>query len=327
MSMPFQAPIYGSHLAEAQREWAAVAKAISRFEPVKVVVPPGSRNQMRALLGDGVDLIELPYDDGWLRDNGPIFVTGSDGSRTGMDWGFNGWGGAFDEYGQTWHRDDRLPISLLEDLGIPREAAPMVLEGGSVQADGNDTILTTEECLLNPNRNPSMDKAQIEAMLLERFGARKVIWLPYGLIGDLTSGHVDGVAMWLAPGRVIAQTDPADAAEQERLAQNLAVLRSSTDADGTPLDVVEFPILPRGSFAGLPKLSFTYLNFAFANDGLIVPATGDEEIDRKPLGMLQEIVPDREIVGVPASTINWAGGGVHCITQQLPSAPRCRPRD
>jgi agmatine deiminase len=321
MSMPFQARIYGAHLAEAQREWAAVAKAISRFEPVKVVVPPGSTNRMRELLGNGVDLIELKYDDGWLRDDGPIFVTGSDGSRTGLDWGFNGWGGAFDKFGQTWHRDDRLPMSLLEDLGIVREAVPMILEGGSVQADGNGTILTTEECLLNPNRNPSMDKAQIEAMLLERFGARKVIWLPYGLIGDLTSGHVDGVAMWLAPGRVIAQTDLSDAAEQERLARNLAVLRSSTDAAGKPLDVLEFPMLPRGSFAGLPKLAFTFLNFAFAKDGLIVPITGDDKIDSKGMGMLREIVADREIVGVPASTINWAGGGVHCITQQLPAAP------
>ncbi len=320
MSMPFQRAIYGRRLDHAQREWAAVAVAISRFEAVRVVVPPNSSDRMRRLLGSGPDLIELEYDDGWLRDNGPIFVTGSGGTRTGLDWRFNGWGGAFDQFGQTWHKDDRLPVPLLKALGISRQAVPMILEGGSVQSDGNGTILTTEECLLNPNRNPSMDRAEIEATLLETFGARKVIWLPYGMLGDLTSGHVDGVAMWIGPGRVIAQTDPTHAEEQERLAANLAVLRSSTDAGGDPLDVVEFPTLPRGSFAGLPPASFTYLNFAFARDGLVVPVTGDGERDREGLGTLREIVTDREIVGVPAPTINWAGGRAHCITQQLPAA-------
>jgi agmatine deiminase len=320
MSMPFKEVIYGRRVADAQREWAGVAKAIARFEPVKVIIPPGSSRQMRGLIGSEVRLIEIAYDDGWLRDNGPIFVTGSDGFRTGLDWGFNGWGGAFDKFGQTWHKDDLLPTPLLKDLGIPREGVPMILEGGSVQSDGNGTILTTAECLLNPDRNPSMNKAQIEAMLVQRFGARKVIWLPFGLIGDLTSGHVDGVAMWISPGRVIAQTDPENTAEQERLAENLALLRASTDADGKPLDVVEFPMLPRGSFMGLPAASFTYLNFGFTNGGVVVPVTGDAKQDREGLGILREIITDREIVGVPAATINWAGGGVHCITQQLPAA-------
>lgn len=320
MSMPFQARIYGRLLPDAQREWAGVARAIARFEPVKMVIPPGSTGAMRALLGKNVELMEFRYDDGWLRDNGPVFVIEPNGSRTGLDWGFNGWGGAFDRWGQTWHKDNLLPAPLLQRLGIPRESVSMILEGGSVQADGNGTILTTEECLLNPNRNPSMNKAQIEAILLQRFGARKVIWLPYGLIGDLTSGHVDGVAMWIGPGRVIAQTDPDDAQEQARLAQNLDVLHSSTDADGNPLEVVEFPFLPRGSFAGLAQVSFTYLNFGFANHGLVVPLTGRAKLDRKGLGMLRDIFTDRDVVGVPAPTINWAGGGVHCITQQLPAA-------
>ena len=318
--MPFQATIYGRRLPDVQREWAGVAKTISRFEHVKVVIPPGSTEAMRDLLGKNIELMEFRYDDGWLRDNGPVVVVEPDGSRTGLDWGFNGWGGAFDKWGQTWHKDNRLPLPLLQQLGIARESVPMVLEGGSVMADGNGTILTTEECLLNPNRNPSMDKAQIETMLLQRFGARKIIWLPFGLLGDLTSGHVDGVAAWVGPGRVIAQTDPDNASEQARLAQNLDVLHSSTDADGNPLDVIEFPFLPRASFGGLPKLSFTYLNFGFARGALVVPVTGAANLDRKGLGMLRDIVTDRRVVGVLSATINWAGGGVHCITQQLPAA-------
>lgn len=321
MSMPFRTAIYGRRLATAQREWAAVAAAISRSEPVTLVVPPGGSDAIRALVGEPVDLVELEYDDGWLRDNGPIFVT--EGERiTGLDWGFNGWGGAFDAFGQTWRKDDRLPASLLRELGVEREAVPMVLEGGAVLSDGGGTILTTEECLLNPNRNPSMDRDRIEETLLASFGARQVIWLPYGLIGGRTSGHVDGVAMWIEPGRVVAQTDPADPPERERLLANLDVLRSASDAEGNPLDVVEFPLLARGSFEGLPPTSFTYLNVAFTRDAVIVPVTGEEASDREALAMLREILPDREVVGVPAATINWAGGGVHCITQQLPtSAP------
>ena len=318
--MPYRRAIYGRRLEQAQREWGAVASAIARFEPVMLVVPPGGGELAGALVDEGVDLLELAYDDGWLRDNGPVFVVEGSGAVTGLDWMFNGWGGAFDRFGQTWHRDDRLPVSLLRTLAIPREPIPMVLEGGSVLSDGNGAILTTEECLLNPNRNPSMDKAQIEAALLEAFGARTVIWLPYGMLGDLTSGHVDGVAAWIGPGRVLAQTDPEGPREQERLQANLEVLRAANDAEGNPLDVIEFPFLPSGSFGGLPPGSFAYLNVAFAKDALVVPVTGTESVDRPAVELLDELVTDREIVGVPMPTANWAGGGAHCITQQLPSA-------
>jgi agmatine deiminase len=321
MSMPHKAVIYGSaaRLAQVQVEWAGVAKAIAAFEPLTMVVPPGEESFMRELLGPEIDLMRLPYDDGWLRDNGPIFVT--DGtSRTGLDWRFNGWGGAFDKFGQTWHLDDRLPVPLCRELGIPSEPVDMVLEGGAVQSDGEGTIITTEECLLNPNRNPSMTKPDIESELLANFGAQKVIWLPYGLLGDLTSGHVDGVCMYIGPGRVLAQTAPESPKEQARLQANLEVLKSATDAKGRKLDVVQFPFLPVDSFAGLPVASSTYINFGFVNEGLVVPLTGVESYDTKGLGMLRDIITDRKIVGVPAPTINWAGGGVHCITQQLPAA-------
>jgi agmatine deiminase len=277
-----------------------------------------SRGFVHHVRGRYFDLAPFSYDDGWLRDNGPIFVT--DGrSLTGLDWKFNGWGGAFDRWGQTWHKDDVLPGPLCEELGIPSRPVDLVLEGGSVQSDGEGTILTTEECLLNPNRNPSMSKADIEAMLLSNFGARKVIWLPYGLLGDLTSGHVDGVAMYIGPGRVLAQMAPEDPKEQERLLANLDVLRSATDARGRKLEVVEFPLLPVGSFGGPADVTFTYINLGFANGGLIVPITGDDSYDKRGLGMMKDIFADREVVGVSVPTINWAGGGVHCITQQIPA--------
>ncbi len=318
MAMPYRRQIYGRRLAQVQREWSEVAAAIARFEPLHVVVPPGTRRATLGL-GEDVGMVELAYDDMWIRDNGPIVVTGTDGSRVGLDWRFDGWGGAFDRFGQTWARDDRLPEPLLSSLGMPRETVDMVLEGGAVQSDGNGTILTTRENLLEAGRNPELSDAEVEAALLDRFGARQVIWLPFGLLGDLTAGHVDGVAMFVGRGRVVAQTDPSNDQEQERLAENLRVLRAASDVDGRPLDVLEFPLLPRGSFGGNAPTSFTYVNVAFADGALVVPTTGDERLDREALGLWGEIVPDREIVGVVAATLNWAGGAVHCITQQVPT--------
>jgi agmatine deiminase len=320
MAMPHKAVIYGSaaRLAQAQSEWADVARAIAGFEPVTMVIPRGQRTQMGQLLGADVELLMLRYDDGWLRDSGPIVV--DDGTtRTGLDFVFNGWGGAFDQYGQTWHLDNRLPIPLCNRLAIPRTPVDMVLEGGAVQNDGEGTLITTEECLLNPNRNPSMSKADIEAALLANFGAQKVIWLPYGLLGDLTSGHVDGVCVFVAPGRVLAQTAPDDPKEQQRLQANLDVLNAATDAKGRALDVVEIPLLPFGRFGGLAPATFTYVNLGFANGGVVVPLTGEKRFDTQGLGMIRDAIPDREVVGVAAPTINWAGGGVHCITQQVPA--------
>lgn len=282
-----------------------------------MVIPPGRRGEMRELLGKKVTLLELPYNDGWLRDNGPIFL--SDGaSRTGLDWGFNGWGGAF---GQPFALDDALPGPLCQRFGIPRQEFPIVMEGGSLQCDGQGTIITTEECLLNPNRNPSMTKAEIEAALLANFNAQKVIWLPYGLLGDLTSGHVDGVCQFIGSARVIAQVDPNDAQENARLQDNLDVLEASTDALGRPLEVVRFPFLPRARFAGGPRVSHCYINFYPTNNqGLIVPTAGLEAKDRAALRRLRQIFPGREVVGVPTPNMTWAGGGVHCVSQQLPKA-------
>lgn len=320
MSMPFSGWIYNwkkKRLEDIQREWAAVGRAIVDFEPVTMVIPFGDRHRMRKLLGHRVDLLEADYNDGWLRDNGPIFI--SDGSTlTGLDWVFNGWGGAF---GQPFTLDDTLPVELLSDLGVARQAVPVVMEGGSLIGDGQGTIITTEECLLNPNRNPGMTKQQIETALLDNFHAQKVIWLPYGLLGDLTSGHVDGVCMYVAPAKVIAQVDPDNAAENSRLQANLAVLGSETDALGRPFEIVKFPILPRARFSDGPRVSHCYINFYPVKGGLIAPLAGIDEPDRKALRRLKGLFPGRKVVGVPTPTATWAGGGVHCFTQQMPKVP------
>jgi len=318
MAMPFRPALYGRRLDDCRREWAAVAGAIARFEPVKMVVSPGTDGQVRELLDPRIDLMPLRYDDGWIRDSGPIFL--SNGSvLTGLDWGFNGWGGAWDRYWSDWSADDSLPVAVCRKLDIPSRTIPMVLEGGAVQCDGGRTVITTEECLLNPNRNPTMTKGKIEDALKSNFNARKVIWLPYGLLGDLTSGHVDGVCVFIGPGKVLAQTDVADPEERRRLAANLVVLRSETDAEGRPLEVAEFPLLPRAHFAGGPLTSHSYINFGFADGGLVVPLSGLDREDTQALEGLRDLFPDREVAGVPTPTMTWAGGGVHCVTQQVPA--------
>jgi agmatine deiminase len=322
MSIPWKASIYGRRLAAARREWAAVAAAIARFEPVVMVVPPGSTGATRELVGRGdVRLLELTYDDGWLRDNGPIIVERG-AEPLALDWRFNGWGGAFDRFGQTWHDDDALPGALCRALELPRRAVDMVLEGGSVLSDGAGTIFTTQECLLDASRNPGMSRREIDAALRRWFGASTVVWLPFGLLGDLTGGHVDGVAMPIGPGRILAQVDPAGGEEGERLAANLDVLRAARDAGGRPYEIVEVPSLPRARVAGGPVVSHVYLNLAFARDAVIVPLAGVEE-DRVALGLLREVFVDREVVGVRTPTMTWAGGGVHCVTQPWPR-PRAR---
>ena len=319
MAAPYREQIYGRRLGLVQREWLLVLEAIARFEPVVAVVPSTERDVTR-MVHDDVETVPLAYDDMWIRDNGPIVLL-DDRDRTGLDWRFDGWGGAFDRFGQTWQDDDLLPSPLLARLGLPREPVDMVLEGGAILSGGNGTILSTRENLFGSGRNRAMSEREIEAELLSRLGGSSLIALPFGLLDDLTGGHVDGVAAFLGPGRVLAQTDPAGGEEGERLAENLSVLRSATDAGGAPFEVIEFPLLPRGSFGGMPPGTFTYVNLVLVDGAVIVPTTGDDRLDRQAIGTFRDIVTDREIVGVPAPTLNWAGGGPHCVTQPLPAAP------
>ncbi len=317
MSMPYRPQIYGRRLRAVQREWADLARLIGTFEPVHAVVPRPEQ-AMPASASGVVQMFRLPYDDMWIRDNGPIIVV-DETDRIGLDWHFDGWGGAFDGFGQTWADDDRLPEDLLQAMGLPREPVDMVLEGGAILSDGEGTIFTTRENLLEAGRNPSLSDHEIEGELHRRLGTSSVVWLPYGLMGDLTAGHVDGVACVLGPGRVLAQTDRAGGEEGERLQANIDALRAATDGSGRRLEVVEFPMLPRGSFGGMPASTFTYVNLIFVDGGMIVPTTGEEALDREALGLLREIEPDREVVGLAAPTMNWAGGGFHCVTRPVPA--------
>jgi agmatine deiminase len=324
MAWPVRVDLWGAGLAQARRDYAQIANAIAAFEPVLMAAPAGAAADARRRCGRAVEVVELAIDDSWIRDSGPIFVTSgavpdvAPGARrrAAVDFGFNGWGEKFLPY----DRDDALPAALLAHLGVDRFEAPLVLEGGSISVDGEGTLITTEQCLLNPNRNPELDREQIEALLGEYLGAEKVIWLPHGLLEDHdTDGHVDNVAAFVAPGRVLLQTAPPGSPNHERLAENLDCLRSASDARGRPIEVVELETLPATEVRGLPGC-VPYTNLYLANGALIVPVAGDDpDRDAEVLGMLASVYAPREVVPVPGRMLAEGGGGVHCITQQVPA--------
>jgi agmatine deiminase len=317
MAWPARLELWGEGLAEAKAEYAAVARAIAGFEPVLMVTPPGCAEEVRHACGSGVEAIELPIDDSWMRDSGPIIVTGTDARRGGVDFRFNGWGEKFAPY----ERDDAMNEPLLAHLGIERFPADLVLEGGSISVDGEGTLIATEQCLLHPNRNPSLGREEIEARLREYLGVQTVIWIGNGLLEDHdTDGHVDNVAQFVAPGVVLAQTvdDPADP-NHEPMAENLERLRSVPDARGRRLEVIELGVLPRTTVRGASGV-VPYVNLYVANGVVVVPTCGDDpDRDREVLGRLRAVFGSREVVGVPARMLAEGGGGVHCITQQVPA--------
>jgi len=308
--------LWGPLLPKLQAEFAAVAQAINQFEQVTMIAHPGHGDEAANQCGAGVDVIEIPLDDSWVRDSGPIFVDRG-GQRLGMDFGFNAWGEKY----PNWEKDDYLPIPVCEYLGIPCHTVKPVLEGGAIIGDGEGTIITTEECLLNPNRNGYVSKAQVERGLRRALGAEKVVWLPWGLTpDDITDGHVDGVAAYVAPGRVLMQTYPSGGGFSDeiriRLEENMAVLSNETDARGRSFDIIEFPVLTKAPFHGF-NILFTYLNFYHANGAIIVPIANTSD-DADALARLESVFPEQQIVPVVTPSINFGGGGIHCITQQIP---------
>lgn len=311
MAWPSRADLWGGRLGEATRDYAAVARAIAAFEPVVMICNPGHAGSIRDLCGAGVTPLEIPINDSWCRDSGPAFVRNAAGDVAVVGFGFNAWG-------NRWHPhdDDALLSRRLADwLGLEYFHAPFVLEGGSFFVDGKGTLVTTEQCLLNPNRNPTMTRQQIEQGLYDYLGASTIVWLPFGHSLDTgpagTDGHVDGVLQYAASGRVLleAVADPSSP-EHARGIANAAVLAAARDADGREFDVF---VLDPG-----PLASVSYANYYLPNGGVIVPI-GNDDCDAPALARLRELHPDREVVGVPGEVIAFGGGGPHCITQQVPS--------
>jgi agmatine deiminase len=321
----------------AQGAFTAVADAIARHEPVTVLASARQWEHARASLPAGVRVVETTTDDAWARDTAPTFVVDrATGRRRGVDWVFNAWGGLDGGLYFPWDADDQVAAKVCELEGDDRYRAPLVLEGGSVHVDGEGTCLTTEECLLHPNRNPGMDKAAIEAALVAYLGVEKVVWIPRGVVGDETDGHVDNLACFSRPGRVLLTwTEDADDPQAAVSAEARRVLEASTDARGRRLEVVPVPspgplAVTAGEAAGVDRserarprragdrMAGSYVNFLIAN-GVVVHPLLDPRRDDEAHELLVRAFPGREVTGVPGREILLGGGNVHCITQQVPA--------
>lgn len=317
MAFPWDATdAWGGKLKDVQTEVANVARAIARYEPVLMVAMTGRADLVRQMCGPTVTVIEYPINDCWPRDNGPIFTLNQNGKkRVGLDFRFNGWGNKY-----PWDKDDLLPVGVCQYLNTPRTPVDMVLEGGAVITDGQGTLIVTEECLLNPNRNPNMTRGQIEDALLATYGASKMIWLPYGLAhDDITNGHVDLVAAYAGPAKLLINTQPNTGNDNEaRLQANKEVLQYATDAQGRAFELVEMQQQPHFTITGYEVKTFSYTNYHSANTGVVVPLAG-VPADAVALEQIRGLYPGREVVGVITRTLAWGGGGVHCITQHIPA--------
>lgn len=307
---------WGKHLEAARNNYAEVANAIAAFEPLTMLVNTEDAAGARRALTSDIEIVEMPFEYAWTRDSGPVVVVDEEGNRAGIDFRFNSWGEKFLPYGQTAASAE----AVLAVLGIERIESPMVLEGGAITVDGRGTLITTEQCLLNANRNPGMSKEDIERELANKLGVEKIIWLPWGITDDwVTDGHVDAVCTFVRPGVVLAQScdDPADP-DYERLAANLEVLGEAMDATGRKLDVIELPPMPSDELDG-DVVPTVYANVYLANGGVIVPI-GESPTDENAIAILEKTFPDREVVGVSGAALSYGGGGPHCVTMQIPAA-------
>ena len=319
----------------AEQAFIQVAEAISKFEQVTMLVSGRQFVNARNKLPGQVRVIEMSNNDSWMRDVGPTFVINDKGNIRLVDWDFNAWGGLEEGLYFPWDQDDLIPRKVAEIVGVDRYKAPLVMEGGSIHVDGEGTLITTEECLLNPNRNPKLSRQQIEEYLKDYLSVEKIIWLPRGCYNDETDGHVDNLCCYIRPGVVALNwtddpEDPQYAISQEAY----RLLTESADAKGRMLEVHKLHqptpvIVTAEECEGIDQVEGTiprqegdrmaasYVNFYIADGGVIVPLF-DDPFDQKAIDKLQELFPEREVVGVYAREIILGGGNIHCITQQQP---------
>jgi agmatine deiminase len=258
-----------------------------------------------------------PTNDAWCRDHGPIFVQRTVDHRVEemiLDWGYNAWGDKYPPY----DLDDVIPSRIGADLGIPVLSPGIVLEGGSIDVNGAGTLLTTESCLLHPNRNPHLDRSEIESMLKRYLGVTQVLWLGEGIEGDDTDGHVDDLARFVDARTVVTavEVDPADS-NYAPLQDNLERLGKMTDQDGKPLRIIPLP-MPRPLWHEGQRLPASYANFYIGNGVVLMPAY-DSERDEIARGILQDLFPTRRVVPIESTDLAWGLGACHCVTQQWPA--------
>jgi agmatine deiminase len=312
MAWPCRDGLWASE-ASTRRDYANVANAIARFEPVRMLVPSHKLDDARGLLDERVDIVEMAIDDSWSRDSGPNFLVGGE-TLAGSDWVFNAWGGKYEPYDQ----DALMAGRILEIAGADHFPSWLVAEGGGITVDGEGTVITTESCFLNGNRNPGRTRKEIEDELCRTLGAEKVIWIPGDPEETETDGHIDGIAAFVEPGRVLVEVNPDTSDPHYSVGvRNTIALKNQTDARGRKLELefIDEGIYHEGIWNGGCS---SYINSYLANGAVIVPAYG---YDRDPgvIDTYAKLYPDREIVQVSIENLALGGGGIHCVTQQQPS--------
>ncbi len=305
--------------AEASyRAWSGVANAVNRFEPVVMVCNHGDAETARGYLDDGVQTLEVPLGDSWMRDIGPSFVVDEDGRLGAVDWTFNGWGGRTFPTGSA-DADIAKMVARRSDAELM--SSKLVNEGGAIHVDGEGTLLVTESVQLNRNRNPSWTRQEVEVEMNRLLGTSKVIWLPRGVLADTgalgTDGHVDTLACFVKPGVVVIHGQPDPSHPDHDVANEIeAIMQAETDAGGRELEVIVLDA-PKERYVHGEPLSCSYVNFSFVNNGVVLCAFDDPK-DEETAGIFRTLFPEREVVSVDAVPIFAGGGGVHCITQQEP---------
>jgi len=326
----------------ARRAFKEIITAISKSEELFVAAGESCYENAVTELSEieNVHVFKAETDDAWARDVAPTFVKNNAGEVRAVNWTFNAWGGEYNGLYPSWDKDDAFALYFAGLTGYKAyDAAPFVLEGGSIHSDGEGTVMVTGECLLSPGRNPDLTKEEIEEKLKLYLGAEKVIWLPNGIYNDETDGHVDNICAFIRPGEVVlAWTDDENDPQYALSLEDLKVLENETDAKGRKITVHKLPIPEKHVFIREEdllgyefeegederevgeRLAASYVNFYFSNDSVILPAFGGEntESDHEAVKIMEKLCPERKIVQIPARDILLGGGNIHCITQQIP---------
>jgi agmatine deiminase len=336
MLWPERADNWREAARPAQHAFVGVATAIAQFEPVTVGASAQHYAIARALLPEHVRVVELAHDDSWMRDVGPTFVVNKRRVVRGVDWHFNAWGGLNGGLYFPWDQDDLVARKVLEIESRERYRPSIINEGGAIHVDGEGTVLVTEECLLNANRNPGLSREQIEDQLRAYLGVTQVIWLGKGVFNDETDGHIDNLACFVRPGEVaLGWTDNERDVQHAISLDAWERLQAAVDAQGRRLKVHKLPmprplsisekeaagVVSREGTKARPagdRLAGSYVNFYIANGGIVMPLL-DARTDKVAASKLKRLFPERRIVGVPAREVLLGGGNIHCITQQVPA--------
>src|SRR4051812_31379570 len=306
---------------------AAIIREIAPREQVHINVPNENwaylvRQQLEQFgcPTENVFFHHIRTNESWCRDHGPAFVLkpkragGGGHSAAVVDWGFNAWGGKYPPYDD----DDAVPTRVAEELRLPVFYPRIVMEGGAVDFNGAGTVMTTESCLLNKNRNPKLGKRRIEQYLKDYYGQKHVVWLGEGIEGDDTDGHIDDLARFINPTTIVTtvEEDPRDK-NYKILRENRKRLATLKDQDGRPFDIVELPMPGVVEHDG-QRLPATYANFYFVNGALLVPTYRHKRNDRRAIDTLQRLLPKRKVIGIDCTELIWGLGAIHCLTQQQP---------